>query len=93
MHFLCPESGQGYTSLTLYMRISLVKFMDNANVSFPLKRVISTESTGSDYLDVCWAAPNGRSQLKFLLMNVTSYIICILPYFTDYCFLHYQMCD
>ena len=69
MHFLCPVSGPGNTSLTLYMRISLVKCMDNANISFPLERVIGTESTGSDDLDICWAAPNGRSQLKFLLMT------------------------
>ena len=67
MHFLRPVNVQGNTSLTLYVRISLVKFMDNASISFPLKRVIGTESTGSDYLDICWAAPNGRSQLNSYL--------------------------
>ena len=61
--------------MTHHSPCTLVKFMNNANISFPLKIKIGAEQTWSCDLGTYWATPI----LTYDLINVTSYITGILP--------------
>ena len=68
--------------------------MYNVNISFPLKILIGAEQTGqTTWGDTGPHLIGALSLLTYDLINVTSYITCILPILQDYYFLHFQMCD
>ena len=68
--------------------------MNNAKTSFSSKIEIDAEQTGQmTWGDTAPHEMESHSLNTYDLIDVTSYITCILPNSQDYCFLHGQMHD